>query len=75
MKYVKKRMRAKAYDEEEEIRKLTLKEIMTEPRWSMIWMLFQEKKKLFPDLPDDLLLETLKQEIIKIRQIARTGLL
>lgn len=60
--------------DEEEIRKLTLWEIKNLPRWKLIWRLFWQKKKLFPDLPDELVLEKTKEEVIAMRQLMRTGL-
>lgn len=60
--------------DEEEIRKLTLWEIKNLPRWKLIWRLFWQKKKLFPDLPDELVLEKTKEEILAMRQLMRAGL-
>jgi len=69
-------MREARLDEidEETIKKLTLWEIKNLPRWKLIWRLFWQKKKLFPDLPDELILEKTKEEILAIRQLMRAGL-
>jgi len=72
---VKRRVEASVFEDVEEIKKLTLEQIRKEPRWKLIWMLFEEKKKMFPELPDEILLEQLKQQIIMIRQLSRFGLL
>jgi len=71
-----KKMREARLDEidEETIKKLTLWEIKNLPRWKLIWRLFWQKKKLFPDLPDELILEKTKEEILAIRQLMRAGL-
>lgn len=60
--------------DEEEIRKLTLWEIKNLPRWKLIWRLFWQKKRQFPDLPDELILEQTKQEVLAMRQLMRAGL-
>jgi hypothetical protein len=72
---VKRRVGASAFEDIEEIKRLTLEQIKKEPRWKLIWMLFNEKKKMFPELPDEILLEQLKQQIIMIRQLSRMGLI
>lgn len=72
---MKRRVEASVFEDVEEIKKLTLEQIRKEPRWKLIWMLFEEKKKMFPELPDEILLEQLKQQIIMIRQLSRFGLL
>lgn len=59
---------------EEEIRKLTLWELKNLPRWKAIWRIFWYKKKQFPDLPDELILEMTKQEILALRQLSRQGI-
>ncbi|MEM2175302.1 MAG: hypothetical protein QXI58_06750 [Candidatus Micrarchaeia archaeon] len=71
---IKKRVTDK-FDEIEEIRKLTLSDIMRERRWALIWEIFKQKKMMFPELSDELILEMAKQEVITIRQLSRTGML
>lgn len=61
-------------DEIEEIKKLTLEQIKTEPRWKLIWQLYEEKKRHFPELPDKVIIEQLKEQIILIRQLSRLGM-
>jgi len=75
VKYLEKRIKASAYDEVEEIKKLSLKEIKEKPRWKLIWQLYEEKKKQFPELPDEVIIEQLKEQIIMIRQLSRLGLM
>jgi len=74
-KHLKRRASAHQIDEIEEIKKLTLEQIRKEPRWKLIWQLYEEKKKQFPELPDELLLEEIKTQIIAIRQLSRWGLM
>lgn len=75
MKYVKKRAKARVLDNEDAIRKLTLKELKTNPRWKIIWKIYEEKKKMFPDLDDKTLLEQTKTQILVIRQLSRSGIM
>jgi len=75
IKAVKRRATAGMLDEIEEIKRLTLKEIKKERRWKLIWELYKTKKKQFPELPDEILLEQLKEQIICIRQLSHLGML
>jgi len=75
LKHIKRRATAHQIDEIEEIKKLTLEQIRKEPRWKLIWQLYEEKKKQFPELSDEVIIEQLKEQIIMIRQLSRLGLM
>lgn len=53
--------------------KIPVKELKKDPRWEVIIRMYEQKKKMFPDLPDTLIIEQSKQELIALRELMRMG--
>lgn len=53
--------------------KIPVRELKKDPRWQVIIRMYEQKKELFPDLPDTLIIEQSKQELLALRQLMRLG--
>ena len=53
--------------------KIPVEQLKKDPRWKVILKMYEQKKAMFPDLPDSLIIEQSKQELLALRQLMRTG--
>ena len=53
--------------------KIPVEELKKDPRWEVIIRMYEQKKKMFLDLPDTLIIEQSKQELIALRELVRMG--